>query len=279
MLTGGLWMFGYIIANMADLSHEEKNRYRQVYCGLCRELGRRHGQLSRICLNYDMTFLVLMLGSLYEPEEGADAAHCIMHPFKKKEYSISKFTEYAADMTVALTYYKCKDDWKDERKITRFCYAGILKRAYADVRKKYSRQCDVIEGCMKKLVNIEREAGGMDLSAGCFGELMAEIFAYREDVWSKPLRQFGNYLGRFIYLMDAVIDYEDDIKSGNYNPIAVEGKTKKETEEIMTIYIGAASEIFEKLPLVEDVQLLRNIIYAGVWQKYRANETAEVKGE
>ena len=122
---------------------------------------------------------------------------------------------------------------------------------------------------MHSLAQIESEAGGMDASANCFGALMAELFIYQEDIWSKPLRQFGNCLGRFIYLMDAVIDYEEDIKKGNYNPIVADKKTQEETEEILTIQMGMAAEIFEKLPLVEDAHLLRSIIYAGVWQKYQ----------
>ena len=262
-------MFGYVTVNKADLSQEEEQRYKQVYCGLCREIGRRHGQVARFCLNYDMAFLVLILESLYEPETKNEEARCFVHPQKKNSYSVSEMTSYAADMTIALTYHKCMDDWKDERKVSRYGYAGMLKKSYREIQKKWPRQCEAIETCMHSLAQIESEAGGMDASANCFGALMAELFIYQEDIWSKPLRQFGNCLGRFIYLMDAVIDYEEDIKKGNYNPIVADKKTQEETEELLTIQMGMAAEIFEKLPLVEDAHLLRSIIYAGVWQKYQ----------
>ncbi len=60
-------MFGYVQANLSDLSEEERARYRAAYCGLCRTLGQRHGTLSRLSLTYDLTFLMLLLSSLYEP--------------------------------------------------------------------------------------------------------------------------------------------------------------------------------------------------------------------
>lgn len=262
-------MFGYVIANTDDLSEEEKQRYRQVYCGLCQELGKRHGQISRFSLNYDMTFLVLMLSSLYEPDEEQGDMRCVVHPLKKHLFSTSRYTEYAADMTVALTYYKCMDDWNDEHKLTGRCYARALKKAYLSVREQWPRQCNAIEACMTELTQIEKNEGSPDQALNCFGNLMAELFVYKEDVWSKPLRQFGSCLGRFIYLMDSVLDYEDDQKSGSYNLVAAAGKMPKEMEEVMMIQIGAATEIFEKLPLVQDAHLLRSVIYAGVWQKYR----------
>ena len=60
-------MFGTLIASASSLSEEEMKRYKACYCGLCRSLKQRYGQFSRLTLNYDMTFLILLLQSLYEP--------------------------------------------------------------------------------------------------------------------------------------------------------------------------------------------------------------------
>ena len=54
-------MFGYLVAAPGDLTAEELARYRACYCGLCRCIKERHGQLARLSLTYDMTFLVLLL--------------------------------------------------------------------------------------------------------------------------------------------------------------------------------------------------------------------------
>ena len=262
-------LFGYIIANTNDLPPEEKKRYQQVYCGLCRELGRRHGQLSRLSLNYDMTFLILLLSSLYEPEEEHGEIRCVVHPVGKHAYICNRYTRYAADMTVALSYYKCMDDWIDDRKRFSRLYAGALNHAYSEVKEQWPRQCCAIETCMQELSQIEQGTAGPDEAANCFGRLMAELFIYAEDVWSKPLRQFGTCLGRFIYIMDAAVGYEGDQAKNRYNPILASGKKPADMQEAMAIQIGTAAEIFEKLPLVADVHLLRSVIYAGVWQKYQ----------
>lgn len=263
-------MFGYVVANINDLSKEEKDRYRQFYCGLCRELGKRHGQLARLTLNYDMTFLAMLLSSLYEPGEETGEMACVMHPVKKHPFVRNQYTAYAADMTIALTYYKCVDDWKDDRKPLGKLGAKVLRKSYGQVQKRWPRQCEVIESCMQRLTDIENGSGAPDDAVNCFGLLMSELFVYEQDIWSASLRRFGNCLGRFIYLMDAAIDYEDDQKSGNYNPIITAQKTPEEIREVLTIQIGMAAEIFEKLPLVTDEHLLGSVIYAGVWQQYRA---------
>ena len=54
-------MFGYIECNRSKLSSEELERYQGVYCGLCRNLKSRYGELERLSLSYDMTFAVLFL--------------------------------------------------------------------------------------------------------------------------------------------------------------------------------------------------------------------------
>lgn len=271
-------MFGYIAANMGDLTEEEKERYRQAYCGLCCRLGGRHGQLSRLGLTYDMTFLILLLSSLYEPDECNGSLRCPAHPIKRQEYFYNGCTDYAADMTVALTWYKCMDDWKDEHKALKRAYAAALKKEYAAVQGQRPQQCRVFQDCMEKLERIEKQGGYADEAANAFGTLMGEVFIYKKDEWEMPLRQFGDYLGRFIYMMDAAMDFEQDKKTGNYNPILASGRTPDDMREAMTLLVGRAAAIFERLPLVQDVRLLRSILYAGVWQKYNQKLAKEGGG-
>jgi hypothetical protein len=109
-----------------------------------------------------------------------------------------------------------------------------------------------------------------DEAVNCFGRIMAELFVVEEDFWSNSLRSFGYHLGRFIYLMDATMDVEKDRKTGNYNPLNTLGKKPEEMEIPLSMIIGEATGEFEKLPLVQDVHLLRNILYGGVWQQYYA---------
>ena len=101
---------------------------------------------------------------------------------------------------------------------------------------------------------------------------MSAIFLFKNDFWAPHLKELGFYLGKYIYLADAAIDYEDDIKSGSYNPLIGLSYSGEEMREMLTILLGNASEAFEYLPLVQDQHLLQNILYSGIWLKYNLAE-------
>lgn len=264
-------MFGYVAANLNDLSDAEKARYQAAYCGLCRALKRRFGQSARMCLTYDMTFLALLLGSLYEPEEAHGKFRCTLHPLKPHEFASSEATDYAADLSVALAYHKCLDDWDDDRSVPAKAYAGVLAKPYARVAQRLPRQCAAIEQGMADIRAIEQDpASSPDDAARRFGAVLGQVFAWREDIWSAALRQFGEELGRFIYFMDAACDLEDDQRKGSYNPLAALQMSDQDTTEALTTFAARATAVFERLPLEQDLHLLRSVLYSGVWQKRAA---------
>lgn len=262
-------MFGHVQANLADLSEEEKQRYRAAYCGLCHTLGKRHGFLTRLTLTYDLTFLTLLLTSLYEPAESCGSCRCVAHPCKKHCYAVNPYTEYAADMTIALTYYKCLDDWKDDRSIPGWLCAKYLEKKYQNVKDQWPEQCAVIEEELEALTRIETaSAASPDAAANCFGRLMAGMFVYRKDNWEGALRALGYGLGRYIYFADAAVDYKKDQRTGSYNPLNKLSSSPEEMKSTLMLVLGEASQAFEFLPLVQDEHLLKNILYSGIWIKY-----------
>ncbi len=262
-------MFGFIQANTADLSDEENCRYRAAYCGLCRSLGQRHGLRARLSLTYDLTFLLLLLSSLYEPEERHSESRCAVHPGRKHPFMTNECTDYAADMTVALTYHKCLDDWQDEKKLSRKCYAAALTRSYEQVKLAWPVQCAAIEENLRQLSALESSGScDPDAAARCFGRLMEELFLYRRDPWEPNLRLLGQGLGQYIYLADAAIDLKQDRQHGRYNPLAALSLPEEELSTILSMVLGDAARGFEQLPLVQDVHLLRNILYSGLWIKF-----------
>lgn len=265
-------MFGYIICTRSELTKEEHTRYQSVYCGLCRELKRKYGQIARFSLNYDLTFLALFLSALYEPEESVEEIRCMVHPAGKRPVLSSRFVEYAADMTILLTYFKCMDDWNDEKKIGRLQYANVLKKHLAAIQKNYPRQYEAVKAKSEELTALEKDAANVsDVIVNCCGDLLAEIFVYDEhDFWSSSLRKFGYELGRFIYLMDAVIDYESDLQAGTFNPFIKMEFDRARSKEILNVMIGNAMEQFERLPIVQDEKILKNILYGGIWTQYNA---------
>ena len=265
-------MFGYLSATAELLTEEQFARYRACYCGLCRSLKERHGQFSRLTLNYDMTFLVLLLSSLYEPEEQGGDSVCIAHPFKSRKWQKSELTDYAADMNLALAYHKCRDDWHDDRKVLALAEAAALKRGYKRVEKNYPVKCTAIEKAMAELLDIERTSvPDVDAAAAAFGSLMGELLVFREDRWSEILRFMGNALGRFIYVMDACMDLEDDVKQGNFNPFRSRyglGNNEQYFRDILKMLLGECLFHFDRLPLVQDIGILQNILCAGLWVQF-----------
>jgi hypothetical protein len=178
-------------------------------------------------------------------------------------------TDYAADMTVALAYYKCLDDWHDDKNLSRKGYSAILEKQYAQVKEQWPEQCRTIEAELAALSALEKEGReDPDAASKCFGRLMEGLFLYRVDHWEEPLRKLGHGLGQYIYLADAAVDLKKDKKRGSYNPLKNLSTTPKEFRSTLTVVLGEASRAFETLPLVQDVHLLRNILYSGIWIKY-----------
>ena len=121
-------MFGYVVVNKPELKFREFDVYRAYYCGLCHSLSKRHGLSGQLTLSYDMTFLVILLSSLYEPEHSVTSKRCIVHPIKRQNIISSEFTDYVADMNVILSYFKCLDDWHDDRSVLKLAYSKLLKK-------------------------------------------------------------------------------------------------------------------------------------------------------
>lgn len=267
-------MFGYVAANPQMMTDAESARYRAAYCGLCKCLGRRHGQLTRLSLTYDMTFLILFLGAMYEPEEQEETFRCIVHPKGAHTGLTTKFTEYAADMNVLLAYLNCMDNWKDDRNVAALLGSKAFKKGYEQAQQRYSRQAEVIAREMNALAKLEAEqCVNMDQPANCFGRLLGELFVYDEtDHFAEDLRRFGFFLGKFIYLYDACMDYDADKKTGSYNPVVLTypEELKEETaRQILTVYISACTQSFERLPIVQDSVIIKSILYSGVWQEFQ----------
>ena len=265
-------MFGYIAVNKPEMKFREFDMYQSYYCGLCKSLKERYGKRGQITLSYDMTFLALLLSSLYEPETDSGYRRCAVHPVQKHLYRQNEFTDYAADMNLLLSYEKCLDDWNDEHKTKKRIMAALLKSKNKQVYERYPEKLDKICAYMERIHEYEkRESRNLDEAAGAFGEIMAEIFVYRQDEWEETLRRMGFFFGKFIYLMDAYEDIEADVEKGTYNPlkdIYDKEDFEEQAEQVLLMMMAECSKAYERLPIVENTQILRNILYSGVWSRY-----------
>ena len=268
-------MFGYVTICEPELKVKDLRKYKAYYCGLCQELKEAYGAVGQMTLTYDMTFVIVLLTSLYESQTELTEHRCKVHPVKKQKMLRNEITQYGADMNILLTYYKLADDWIDEKSIRSLLGNGFLRKRAREVIRRYPRQSKAIRRSLRELSKCEQQNSmDLDKTAGCFGELMAELFVYKRDMWEERLRKIGFYLGKFIYIMDAYDDLEKDREKGNYNPLNFlyekeENEVyEEECRQMMTMMMAECSSEFEKLPCLLDADILRNILYAGVWTKY-----------
>ncbi len=267
-------MFGYVVVNKSELKFREFDVYHSYYCGLCQGLRKRYGFSGQLTLSYDMTFLLMLLTGLYEPETIEDTCRCVVHPLEKHTVRYNQFTEYIADMNVLFSYYKCLDDWTDDKDWLHLCFAKMLEGKTGKYRKQYEQKIRNIQFLLQDFSEKEKEnCQDIDVMAGLFGKVLGEIAVWKEDEWTDTLKSFATYLGEFIYLLDAYEDVEEDIKKKRYNPLKTRYENidfEEECQNVLTMLMAECCKEFEKLPILENVEILRNILYSGVWCRYEA---------
>ncbi|MCR5249613.1 MAG: DUF5685 family protein [Lachnospiraceae bacterium] len=271
-------MFGYVQIRKPELKVKDFVLYKSFYCGLCRVLRERYGLKGQISLSYDMTFLVMLLSSYYDMPVESRRARCVVHPAAKHAERITDATRYGADMNLLLTAYHLLDDVRDEGSLPAAAGLSLYRKNFREVRENYPEQSRGIARELGHLRVIEKSGKRpcLEEAADCFGRLMVRLFRYREnDPLQHELDGMAFHLGRFIYISDAAEDREEDIKKGRFNPLDGE----EDVEALLLDEIAKCCHYFEKLPCLQYADILRNILYAGVWNRFdRKNaDSAEAK--
>ena len=151
-------MFGYVMINEPELRVREVSLYRSYYCGLCEDLLASYGRAGQLTLNYDTTFLAFLLTCLYEPQnELFVQTNCLVHPFSKRPKRRNPYTEYAADITILLSWYSMRDNWEDEQQIRGLAMSGILRSAFNKAKEKHPDKAQVIADCLNRLHALEKD--------------------------------------------------------------------------------------------------------------------------
>lgn len=268
-------MFGYIKIHKSELKIKEYEQYKGLYCSLCKQLGKDYGLLSRFTLNYDFTFLLLIRLALSQKQCSFSNSHCSFNP-RKKCFCIEKDNselKYSSAVSVMVLYHKLRDNLSDESVIKKipilFAYP-FFKLKYKKAKKLYPDIADYLVNEMFRQSEIEKNDNvSIDLCADPSAKSLGYIFSYNfaEDKKEK-IFEFGYSLGRLIYFLDAVEDYEDDLKKGKFNPF-VKNKDKylnclKESmSRILNITADENAKIYENLEIVRFKNIIDNIIYYG----------------
>lgn len=269
-------MFGYVIPRRDRLTEEQKARYQAAYCGLCRALKLRYGFRARFMVNYDMTFLYFLLDRSQGKQ--AERCYCPARPFCKKPcLPVDDAMNYAAAMTVLLSYHKLKDTKADGGFFTGLgarmgllLYRGAYRKAAALHPEEDAAFCT----CLERLNALEQErCGSIDRAADAFASLLKVCAAPVPEADRRPTELLLYHTGRYLYLTDALEDLPKDLKKDNYNPLryryeiqngALSARDKAQLLDTIDASVSMAASAFELLEPGEDRAILDNIIYYGM---------------
>ena len=274
-------MLGYVRTDTPELRMREYERYRALYCGLCRHMGKCTGQCSRMTLSYDFVFLAAVRMSLLGEKLNVQKKRCFIHPFKKRPMIIDSETlAYCADASALLTYHKFADDLQDEHGMKRMC-AQLSMFSFSDgyhrAKKRHPALDKAICEELQALSRYERDTTlppSADAPAEYFGNLMARVFSEGlEGANARIAASIGSAIGRWIYLIDAADDYERDKKSGSFNPLLRLFGEELTEENRATLEIAlkkilsdaeCAFLLIDRFPDDDVKEILYNIMYLGL---------------
>lgn len=275
-------MYGYVRIMSPELKLREYDTYRGVYCSLCRELGRRYSVGKRLLLSYDMTFFALVLLSLGSEDCRYKKGRCPFNLAKRCSYlcSDSEALSVAADLSILMAWYKLRDNIADGSFIERMQARLLclwLRRSYKKAAGQRPQADRLIKTAMQQQAYAEAQAGSIDFyshpSAECLKELLA-LFAPQSD--SESAGRLGYFIGRWVYLADALDDLKRDLKKGRFNPYIIKYsiKTTKEADERLdcimqdlNLSAAEAAEAFESLNTNRYRGIIDNIIYDGLYNR------------
>lgn len=295
-------MFGYVTPCKIDLKIKDYEKFKSYYCGLCREIKKCYGNFPRITLNYDMTFLSILLDSLSLGGTTYKTGICLVHPTKKRTYIHSnKALEYAAFCNVVLAYYKLYDDTEDNKSIKSLFFSKLMGLYINKGNINFSYVEDYIEKHLKDLYNLEKDKNNLSIDelADPFSQITGFILSSYIDfiqVSSKErtkqnLFSLGYNLGKWIYIIDAYDDLYQDMKKNKFNPLEkvynlnnldfnnFRPEIADNVDFILTSCASSCLANLDKLPITKNEDLLQNILQLGLMEKmntvYKRSEENE----
>lgn len=275
-------MYGYIRPLKPELRIREGERYQSAYCGLCHALAHRFGLLARFCVSYDMVLPILLL-----PEPPATCRkRCPIHPFRRRcVVGESTALERIAAMTVILAWHKLDDAVRDQRGVRRLAARlgrRVLCRAYRTAEQSEPAFAESAAQHLQALTALEAAPGDgsavLDQAADCFAAVTAEL-ALLVPEEARIRHELFYHVGRFVYLLDAADDLQDDFRHGRFNPLiprfslttpVLSEADREALEETMELSLAAAAAAFELLPTRPDSPICANILYLGLPDAMRA---------
>lgn len=277
-------MFGYVLPCKMELKLKDYELFRSYYCGLCVAIKKNFGQIPRSVLNYDLTFLAILLDSFEKDSREFVHNRCIMHPLKKRIKVINnKSLDYASYCNVLLAYYKLLDDKEDEGSFKSRTFSSILKPYIKKIPSHYDELSKDIKDNLEKLNALEKSGfnDNIDEISHPFSHITGIILSHyhKDKDFNENLYWLGYNLGKWIYIIDAWDDLKEDMEKDEYNPInSVFNKENKPFDDFskdiykrienLLLQCGYSCTVhLRELPLEKNQELLDNILHLGLIEK------------
>lgn len=269
-------MFGYIRACKPEMRIKEYELYKAVYCSLCKELGKTYGVFARFTLSYDFTFLALLSMSLNDNCCGLKKGSCTCNPLKRCTY-IDDLDEMQMPAAAAmiLLYYKLLDNINDEKGLKKIGYK-LLKPIFSSAHKKASQQFPYIEDIVYEYIKAQAEnekvnKDDLDMAAEPTAACMSKLFMSlsNDNVTKRCLERVGYCIGRYIYILDAAVDFDEDVKLGRYNPLLGDAIDKAYISSQLNICIAEAVKAYELIDIRKFKNILDNLMYLGLQDTFK----------
>lgn len=273
-------MFGYIAPDRPYLFIKDETLYKALYCGVCRSISKECGQAARTALTYDMAFMSALLHNILGEDVKIVRRRCPVHPIRRRPMAdVDDITRLLACVNTALAYFKLDDDRRDKeaRGVLRFLY----KRGYRRVLSKHPEIIEIIRRQTDGQAKLEEEGcASIDMACEPTAQMMKELSdAVLGDKATESTAALMYAIGKWIYLADALDDYDKDVKHGRYNVLylnygekTLKGAVKKGEGELIFVFDSLFADMRANLAQIKfkfNHDLTDNIILRGIPLKTR----------
>ena len=269
-------MFGYVRADTPHLYIKDDVLYRAMYCGVCKGIGKVCGHAARIGLSYDITFLSVILHNIRGQDVTIEKQHCLTHCIRSRQMAeVDELTCQLGALNTLLAYYKYTDDIEDGDggRGKRLFFKKGFKRA----KKKYPQIERIVRANLAEQSKTEKaKTESLDRAADATAKMLAEFSDYAlEEKATAYTHNLFYAVGKWIYLIDALDDYDKDKKKGAYNPFLLayraENKSEllcgKDGDEVRFVFNALFFDIRENLSKISfrfNRDLSDNILLRGL---------------
>lgn len=273
-------MLGYVKAFKPEMKIKDYELYRGIYCSLCRALGRNYSPIAQLFLSYDFAFAAVLRLAAISGGCSFSKKRCPYNPAKKCMICSSKEElDFCSHALVITVYYKVIDNLHDAGFKSKL-FACLLYPIVWLMHKKAARLASdidkIIGESMVRQAEIEKKSDVcLDEAAHASADALGMVFALGfEGELKNSLYTLGYMVGRYVYILDAADDLEDDLKSGSFNPFKAEYKDIKD-EKIRKEFAGrvrgmlnltqsSALDALDSLEKKRFGDILENIIFDGL---------------